>query len=108
MLNGVFKAFDMDGGGTLDISELYGLGKARRRTGAKVSAWTEGKTEQMMSKMERDEDGRINRRGFVGYMMRKLMGEDDEDFEEAMDDFMEVTLILTLTLNLTLEPNPNE
>ena len=49
-LERVFRAFDLDGSGSISRPEMLSLGKARRRDGAR-SPWTEAKNKALVAKV---------------------------------------------------------
>ena len=87
----VFDGFDIDGGGQIETSELMKLGTARRTLGHKSSAWTPEKNQRMVTRMDKDGDGGVDRNEFVNYLDETLP-RDPTEFNNTMDQFLEVAL----------------
>ena len=67
------------------------LGTARRTLGHKASAWTPEKNKRMVTKMDKDGDGGVDRDEFVNYLDETLP-RDPTEFNNTMDQFLEVAI----------------
>ena len=66
-LHEVFQAFDINGDGTIGYDELLALGQARRKLGQKQGEWTHEMNKRMLSRMDRNGDGRVVANEFVNF-----------------------------------------
>lgn len=87
MLEIVFEEFDGDRSGSVDATELMSVGKARREGGHKDVPWTEKKTQDLLEKMDRDNDGKVSKSEFVAHFSAALPAERDE-FDKIMREFL--------------------
>jgi len=88
-LRAVFAAFDEDGSGEVEASELLALGKARRSTGQKSGSWTEEQNARLIKRMDTNGDGGIDVEEFTKFFSSSLP-RDPETFNGIMQQFMEV------------------
>ena len=88
-LRNVFTAFDLDGSGWIESSELLKLGKARRSLGHKSDEWTEQKNIRLINKMDTNKDGLISCAEFCHHFEQGLP-RDQAEFEQAIAQFMAV------------------
>merc|ERR1711957_1147670 len=78
---------DLDGGGTIESSELMQLGQARRVLGQKDDEWTEEKNAALVKKLDTDGDGRVSCVEFVEHFERGMPKAQDE-FYALLDEFV--------------------
>ena len=88
-LRRVFKAFDLNGDGTIDKEELLALGRARRLVGQRQTKWTMEKSAALLEKMDTDRSGRIDMAEFVRHFEQALP-DNAKVFETVVDEFMDV------------------
>jgi hypothetical protein len=70
-LRGIFRLFDLDAGGTIEIAELRLLGEARREAGQKQTEWDAAKNAWMFRMVDEDGSGTVDQQEFVDYFLRK-------------------------------------
>jgi len=87
-LTKVFRAFDMDGSGSMEPNELLVLGQRRQELGQKKRMWTAEKNAAMVAKMDKDGDGEIDEGEFVEWYVGALASQDDSSFVQTMQDFI--------------------
>jgi len=85
----VFDEFDLDGSSKVESNELFKLGTARRTLGQKTGKWSENSNERLITKMDKDGDGDIDREEFVTHFEQMLARERFE-FDSTMEQFMQV------------------
>jgi len=88
-LKEVFEAFDLDGDGKVDTSELQQLGTAPRTVGQKTLAWTKDANEKLIQKMDNNRDGLVDKSEFSGHFHDSLPKE-RATFDAIITQFMEV------------------
>eukprot|EP00658_Telonema_sp_P-2_P023334 TRINITY_DN19347_c0_g1_i3.p1 TRINITY_DN19347_c0_g1~~TRINITY_DN19347_c0_g1_i3.p1 ORF type:complete len:1234 (-),score=409.87 TRINITY_DN19347_c0_g1_i3:112-3777(-) len=91
MLREVFKAFDIDSGGTIGSEELLALGKARRATGQASGDWTEQRNARLIARMTGDQgaSGEVTENEFVTYF-DDVLSSSPEEFDREIKNFMTV------------------
>ena len=88
-LQQVFAVFDLDGGGTIECSELLELGKMRQELGQKSREWNEEKNSRLVKKMDENGDGVLSCTEFVQHFELAL-SRDSKEFDTTMKQFMGV------------------
>merc|ERR1712216_487741 len=87
-LRGVYREFDLDGGGDVGGEEMLALGKARRKLGQKKGEWTEEMNRNLLSNMGADKKGNVSEGNFVSYFNASLSIEDSE-FDTTVRQFLD-------------------
>lgn len=88
-MHAVFKAFDINGDGTIGYDELLALGQARRKLGQKQGEWTPEMNRRMLSRMDNNGDGRVVAKEFVNFF-DDLLPRPRPEFDENIQQFMQV------------------
>ena len=88
-LGEVFDVFDLDNEGKIEAKELLELGKARRRLGQKSGEWTEEMNNRLVTKMDINGDGLVDRDEFVDFFNKGLPYKSSK-FETTVAEFLEV------------------
>jgi len=83
----VFAQFDLDGGGSIDSTELMQLGEARRELGQKDDEWTEERNAKLVESLDSDGDGRVSCTEFVEHFERGMPKAQDE-FGAVVEEFL--------------------
>eukprot|EP00658_Telonema_sp_P-2_P076661 TRINITY_DN6751_c0_g1_i4.p1 TRINITY_DN6751_c0_g1~~TRINITY_DN6751_c0_g1_i4.p1 ORF type:complete len:237 (+),score=96.07 TRINITY_DN6751_c0_g1_i4:131-841(+) len=84
-----FKAFDINGDGTIGADELLVLGRQRRKLGQKSGEWTKEMNNRLMAKLDKNGDGRVQVREFVDFFDEQLPSVNNI-FHHHCDAFLEV------------------
>jgi len=85
----VFNALDLDSSGVINVDVFKSL--AVVRTG---SSWQKQRTERLMTKVDRDQQGIVTEAEFIQFFSASLAGEKDEDFEAKIQDFRQAAAAL--------------
>ena len=83
-LASIFALFDLDGGGSIEVGELLLLGKARRESGQKETAWNDGKNLHMFGMVDEDGSGTVDIEEFIHYFPKKQQNDNSKQFEECV------------------------
>ena len=89
ILRAVHQAMDDDETGYIEAPELMLLGQARKKTGKKNGEWTEVMNRNLMDRLDKTGDGKVNDKEFAQYFER-VLPEDPADFMKTIDQFMAV------------------
>lgn len=65
------------------------LGQNRQRLGQKQRTWTEEKNKQLLAKIDKSNDGKVDEEEFVGHFTESLSGESDSVFLRTCSEFIE-------------------
>lgn len=87
-LSTAFDFFDIDQSGELDEGEFMQIGQALHG----VDHWNDDKNVAALSQIDRDGDGMVTRKEFLGFYERALdstLDDSDEAFNEGLDRFLE-------------------
>ena len=85
----VFLAFDADGSGFVEVSELMQLGAMRQQLGQTTDEWTEEKNAQLLNRMDTNQDGCISGSEFCSYFETTLP-RNQQAFDVVVAQFMQV------------------
>jgi len=89
ILRAVHQAMDDDETGYIEAPELMLLGQARRKFGHKSGDWTEVMNLNLMDRLDKTGDGKVESKEFAEYFDRVLPVE-PEEFMKNVDQFMAV------------------
>ena len=121
-LKSVFKAFDWNASGTVDIAELLEVGKARRTLGQKKTTWDEEKNRQYLMRMDTDGTGevvllffpvdrkrdcsvpQVDETEFVSHFNR-ILPQDKDDFDAIIQEYMAAAAIVERRARQVLTDN---
>eukprot|EP00929_Paragymnodinium_shiwhaense_P056292 TRINITY_DN28179_c0_g1_i2.p1 TRINITY_DN28179_c0_g1~~TRINITY_DN28179_c0_g1_i2.p1 ORF type:complete len:2074 (+),score=726.61 TRINITY_DN28179_c0_g1_i2:1625-7846(+) len=95
ILAAVFDFIDVDLSGVLDEAEFMKLGRALRRHSDASKEWTDEKNRAMFHKLDKTDDGEIQRSEFVFFFDEKLPLS-EEAFLRAIGEFMEAAFHVRL------------
>ena len=85
----VFLAFDLDGSGYIEASEMMALGQRRREMrGQERGSWSEARSSKHVARIDADGDGKLDREEFVRHWLGKLQCEDAQSFSASIMQFM--------------------
>jgi len=84
-----FEAFDGNGNGVVDVSELMLLGRMRRTLGQKHGTWTAEKNERLLRALDPHATGAVGAQRFIEYFNAKLPV-DEIEFMKSTKQFMQV------------------
>merc|ERR1711988_293235 len=88
-LQSVFGAFDLDRSGSIEVSELLELGRARRATGQRTGEWSPDRNRRLVQRLDTDGDGKVSEAEFVRHFSEALPY-DESSFERVIEEFLEV------------------
>jgi len=98
-LAAVFRAFDIDGGGTIGEEELFQLGTARRKLGHKDGEWTKEQNTRMLNNILSARSGPGPRKEVLESEFSVYFGNslprDRLGFDGGIEDFMKVAEAVT-------------
>lgn len=92
-LKEVFAAFDLDESGFIEVSELFELGKARRKSGQRKGQWTAEQNRKLVEKLDSNYDGKVSMQEFIEHFSESLPRGSD-NFDLIIHDFFEVARLV--------------
>lgn len=87
-LQGVYREFDIDGGGNVGFEEMLILGQTRRKLGQKQGEWTKEMNRSLMDRIGPDANDDLPETNFVRYFNGSLPSEAAE-FDKNIEQFLE-------------------
>jgi len=84
----VFKQFDLDASGWVEIVELQCLGESRQSLGQKARDWTAEKNAACLRKIDRNRDGKIELNEFTSHF-NEALPEGSRQFDKVIQQFLD-------------------